>query len=76
MYFLRSSVKYLSLGNAVCKQFENEGLVCPPLLRRNVFTTHAWTTLTTIQARELRRNRGTEQHYQQHNILLTKMVAF
>ena len=30
-----------SLGNAGCKQFENEGLVCPPLLRRNVFTTHA-----------------------------------
>ena len=30
-----------SLGNAVCKEFENEGLVCLPLLRRNVFTTHA-----------------------------------
>ena len=69
-----------SLGNAVCKQFENEGLVCPPLLKQNVFTTHAGETLATIRARELRRNRGTEQLYQQHNIkhslLFQKMELF
>ena len=29
-----------SLGNSVCKQYEKDGLVCPQLLRKYVFTTH------------------------------------
>ena len=30
-----------ALGNGVCERFENEGFVCPPLLRKRVFTTYA-----------------------------------
>ena len=28
-----------SLGNSVCERFQNDGLVCPPELKRNIFTT-------------------------------------
>ena len=48
LYELGLSISYsrmltisASLGNVVCQQFKNDGLVCPSLLRQNVFTTHA-----------------------------------
>ena len=28
-----------ALGNSVCEQFTSEGIVCPPILRKGVFTT-------------------------------------
>ena len=48
LYELGLSISYsrmltisASLGNVVCQQFKTDGLVCPSLLRQNVFTTHA-----------------------------------
>ena len=28
-----------SLGNSVCERFQNDGIVCPPELKRDIFTT-------------------------------------
>ena len=34
-----------NLANSVCERYESEGLVCPPQLRKNVFTTAAMDNL-------------------------------
>ena len=83
LYSLGLSISYdrvlensTEMGNKVCARYESEGVLCPPELKKNVFTTAAvaWTILITIPALRLHKGPSMAQEYRYFNTRLMQLV--
>ena len=41
MFLILPHVVTIYIGDTICSQFKREGIVCPSLLHKNIFSTHA-----------------------------------
>lgn len=82
LYRLGLSVSYdrvmqisADLGNSVCDQFEKEGVVCPSMLKKSLFTTGSVDNIDHNPSSHTAKDSFTGQQFLSLNILLSSSVV-
>jgi len=63
------------LGNSVCAQFEADGVVCPPKLKKSVFTTGSVSNIDHNQVHVQLKTYFTEQRFLSPSTLPMTLTA-